>query len=237
MPPHLLLPPSLPPHLLTYQLGPPHCCHCHHNCLECCHCHCCHHNCLCYHHCHWCSHPHSLSNQMMPHFLHCMLGMLRTISWYWIMRGIFNWTSHGLMMMLPQKKTQQTLILIILMKMTMTLSLCCCWLRILSHPQGRLILSIVAAAHLSLSWRVIRMICYLNCNILGKKVFLLKLDCHFEYHYIPAKFQLVGKVIAGPNRKISTIEKKITPFNGNIQNVTSVQMTWEQSIQDWIPHC
>ena len=87
--------------------------------------------------------------------------------------------------------------------------------------------SIVAAAHLFPSPRFIQTIHYLNYGFRSQKDFVLKSDYILEYKHMPAKLQLVGKIIAGPNKRTSEAEKKIMQFNGTImqQTLTSVQMT------------
>ena len=86
-----------------------------------------------------------------------------------------------------------------MMKMTMTLSLLLLTQNFIPVAT-KIDSSIVAAAHLFPSLRGIQMICYLNCGDLAKKDFL-KSDCLFKYQHIPANFQLVGKIFAGPKKK------------------------------------
>ena len=191
---------------------------CPHNYLECCSLHCCHHN-----HCPpRCSH---LQHQIMPPFLYCILPNIRNINPQRRIRKIFNWTSNWLTMMVPlQIQTQQTPTE--MMKMTTTLFLHCYWLRIFSHSQQRLIhqllmLPIFSHHQDSYEWFIIWIVVFLHRKISSWNLIFLK------YQHILAEFQLVGKIIARPNKRTSKTEKKLMQFNGTImqQTLASVKMT------------
>ena len=112
--------------------------------------------------------PTTPPHQIMPLLLNCALQTIKKIIEHWIMMGIFNLTSHGLMsVLLLWIQTEQTLMVMILKKMTTTISAIdseCCPI-----PNKDWIIDFCGCSSVPIT-RWICMINYLDCDLGGKIV-------------------------------------------------------------------